>query len=232
MFETIAFDADDTLWENEILYKKAEEKLTQLLAEHHPAEFVVQELFKTETRNITAYGYGIKSFTLSMIETAIALTKGRVTSKEICGIIGFGREMIDADVELIPNVRETIEKLSTSHSLMIITKGDLLDQQRKVERSKLGKYFQHIEVVSEKTRNTYKALLEKYEIMPERFLMIGNSLKSDILPVVAIGGEAVYIPNNTSWAHENVSGEEAQKNSYHELEKIGQLTAFIENYSN
>ncbi|MBT3314718.1 MAG: HAD family hydrolase [Anaerolineae bacterium] len=231
-FDIIAFDADDTLWHNEIYYKQAEEKLAELLADYHPAEFVVQELFKTETRNTAAYGYGIKSFTLSMIETAIALTEEKITTEEICEIIGFGREMISADVELIPNVRETIQALSASHMLMIITKGDLLDQERKVVKSGLGDCFKHIEVVSEKTSDIYKALLSKYEIAPERFLMVGNSLKSDVLPIVAIGGAAVYIPNGTTWAHETVSDEEAQKNYYHELEDIGQLPELIKNLSN
>ncbi len=228
MFDILAFDADDTLWQNEIHYKKAEEKLAQLLVEHHPVKFIVQELFKTETRNIAAYGYGIKSFTLSMIETAIALTQGKVTTEEICEIIGFGREMIEADVQLIPNVRDTIQKLSASHTLMVITKGDLLDQERKVTKSGLGDCFDHVEVVSEKTSKTYSALLEKYQIASKRFLMVGNSLRSDVLPVAAIGETAVYIPNGTTWAHENVSDEEARKNNYYELEDIGQLPALIE----
>ncbi len=231
MFDMIAFDADDTLWQNENHYKQAEDKLARLLTEYHSAEHIIQELFKTETRNIDAYGYGIKSFTLSMIETAIALTEGKVTTEEICEIIGFGREMIEADVELIPNVRETVQKLSTSHTLMIITKGDLLDQERKVAKSGLGDCFDHIEVVSEKTSDTYKALLTKYDIAPERFLMIGNSLKSDVLPVAAIGGKAVYIPNGTTWAHEDVPDEEARKNHYYELEHLGQLLDLLKKLS-
>jgi putative hydrolase of the HAD superfamily len=231
MFDIIAFDADDTLWQNEFLYKQAEIKLAHLLSEYHPAEFIIQKLFKTETRNIAAYGYGIKSFTLSMIETAIALTEGKVTTEEICKIIGFGREMIEADVELMPNVRETIQELATLHTLMIVTKGDLLDQERKVAKSGLGECFDHIEVVSEKTNDIYKALLAKHNVAPEGFLMIGNSLKSDVLPVVAIGGKAVYIPNGTTWAHENVSDEEARKNNYRELEDIGQLPELIKKLS-
>ena len=231
MFDIIAFDADDTLWENESYYKKAEQKLTNLLAEYRVSEFLVEELLKTETRNIATYGYGIKSFTLSMIETAIELTEGKIAAGQIQKIVGFGKEMIATDVVLLKGVREMVQTLSSAHTLMIITKGDLFDQERKVARSGLGDFFKYVEIVSEKTSETYEEILAKYDIAPHCFLMIGNSLKSDVLPVVEIGGQAVYIPNSTTWVHEMVSEEESRKNSYHELEHLGQLPRLLDKLS-
>ncbi|MCP4139880.1 MAG: HAD family hydrolase [Chloroflexi bacterium] len=231
MIDLIAFDADDTLWENENYYKEAEQKLAGLLVEYHAREFIVEELLKTEIRNIAAYGYGIKSFTLSMIETAIELTGGKITAAQIQKIIGFGKEMIATDVVLLDGVWETIQALSSSHTLIIITKGDLLDQERKVARSGLGDYFKSVEVVSEKTSESYARILAKYDIAPKLFLMIGNSLKSDVLPVIAIGGAAIHIPNSTTWAHEAVSEEESRKNNYYELDHLGQLPEFLNKLS-
>ena len=227
MIEVIAFDADDTLWDNETLFKEAENKLAELLAAYHPADFVIQTHLETEGRNIKTYGYGVKGFTLSMIETAIDLTEGKIPPEDIRKIIGFGREMLDADVVLLEGVRKTIAKLSASYPLMIITKGDLLDQQRKVARSGLGDFFKHIEVVSDKTNATYEAILAKYDITPNCFLMVGNSLKSDVLPVIEIGGQAVYVPNSTTWAHEAVSPEDADQKEYNEIENLGQLVKTI-----
>lgn len=231
MFDFIAFDADDTLWENESYYKKAEQKLTNLLAEYRVSEFLVDELLKTEMRNIATYGYGIKSFTLSMIETAIELTEGKIAAGQIQKIVGFGKEMVATDVVLLKGGWETIQTLSSSHTLMIITKGDLFDQERKVARSGLGDSFKYVEIVSEKTSEIYEKILAKYDIAPHCFLMIGNSLKSDVLPVVEIGGQAVYIPNSTTWVHEMVSEEESRKNSYHELEHLGQLPRLLDKLS-
>lgn len=231
MFTIIAFDADDTLWRNEIYYKEAEEKLSHLLSAFHPPELVGQRLFETETRNIEAYGYGIKSFTLSMIETAIELAHTNISTEEIQKIMGFGKEMIEKEVELLTGVRKTIQALSISHTLMIITKGDLLDQERKIKRSGLEKFFKYFEVVSEKTDKTYKRILDKYGIASKNFLMVGNSLKSDVLPVAEIGAIAVYIPNNTTWAHETVSPEKADQSNYYTLNSISQLSSLIKNLS-
>ena len=228
MIEVIVFDADDTLWHNETLFKVAENKLADLLADYHPSDFVIETHLETEGRNIKTYGYGVKGFTLSMIETAIDLTEGKIPPEDIRKIIGFGKEMLDADVVLLEGVCETIEKRSKSYPLMIITKGDLLDQQRKVARSGLGDFFKHIEVVSNKTSKTYEKVLAKHDIVPQHFLMVGNSLKSDVLPVVEIGGQAVYIPNSTTWAHEAVSQEDADRKEYYEIENIGQLVKIIE----
>jgi putative hydrolase of the HAD superfamily len=228
MFDLIAFDADDTLWHNEILYSDAQNKLATLLAAYTDSETVIQRLYETEMSNLELYGYGAKSFTLSMIETAIKLSEGKIPGSEIKKIIGFAREMLTSKTQLLEHVETTIRELAQSYQLMVITKGDLLDQQAKLDRSRLGDYFQHVEVVSDKSPATYKALLAKYGFEVQDFLMVGNSLKSDILPVLALGGRAVYIPYHTTWAHEAVDSKPVEHNGYYELEHIGQLSQLLE----
>ena len=228
MFDIIAFDADDTLWHNETLYTVTQDKFKQLLSKYRDTDGIDQELYETEMRNLQHYGYGIKSFTLSMIETAIELTGARVQGREIREIIGFAREMLKAPVQLLEDVEDVIRTLSASHQLMIITKGDLFDQESKIARSGLADYFTHVEVVSHKTEDTYKALLAQHHIHPGRFLMVGNSLKSDVLPVVAIGSQAVYIPYHVTWAHEVVANPHEERQDYLELEHISQLPALVE----
>jgi putative hydrolase of the HAD superfamily len=227
-FELIAFDADDTLWHNEILYAAAQDKLEELLAGYADAETVAQRLYQTEMSNLQYYGYGIKSFTLSMIQTAIELTEGKIEGTEVMQIIGFAKEMLTSQTRLLDHAEETVRELAKSHELMLITKGDLLDQQAKLSRSGLGDCFRHVEVVSQKTQRVYQKLLAKYEIEPQRFLMVGNSLKSDILPVLALGGQAVYVPYHTTWAHEVVDSHPVGHDGYHELEHLGQLLQLIE----
>lgn len=225
MFDVIAFDADDTLWENESLYTATQAQYRQLLAPYLDGEDVDARLYVTEMHNIPYFGYGIKSFTLSMIETAIALTQGRVQAADIQSIVNLAKAMLDTPVHLLDGVEDVVARLSASHTLMLVTKGDLLDQERKVARSGLGAYFTHIEVVSDKMHDTYAALLAQHGIDAGRFLMIGNSLKSDVLPVVAIGGHAVHIPFHTTWAHEVV--EHTGDVVYHELERIGELPELV-----
>ena len=227
-FDLIAFDADDTLWHNEPLYVEAQDKLKVLLSSYADGETVDQRLYQTEMSNLQYYGYGIKSFTLSMIETAVELTKGKIQGAEILQIVGFAKEMLTSEVQLLEHAEETVCGLARSHELMVITKGDLLDQQSKLSRSGIGNYFRHVEVVSQKTQSTYEALLTRYGIEPQRFLMVGNSLKSDILPVLALGGYAVYIPYHTTWAHETVDCQRAGHDGYYELEHLGQLPQLIE----
>jgi putative hydrolase of the HAD superfamily len=227
MFDVIAFDADDTLWHNETLYAQAQEQFRRLLAPFADAEQVMQTLYETEMRNLDAYGYGIKGFTLSMIETAIAVTNGRIAAREIETIIGFAREMIAADVRLLEGAAEALAALAPAYDLMLITKGDLLDQERKLARSGLRDYFKQVEIVSQKSSASYQALLQKHAIDPRRFLMVGNSLRSDILPVMAIGGQAVYVPHDLTWAHETVEPQ-PHENSYHELAHLGQLPPLLE----
>jgi putative hydrolase of the HAD superfamily len=227
MFDLIAFDADDTLWHNETLYARAQDKFKQLLATYHSQEWVEQRLFETEMHNLQHFGYGIKAFTLSMIETAIELTEGRIRGDEIRQIVEAGKEMLRAEVQLLDEVEETVATLSASYPLMIITKGDLLDQHSKIERSGLSRYFQQIEVVSEKTQESYAAILTRHKIDPARFLMVGNSLKSDILPVLELGGTAVYVPYSLTWAHETNIDREVNSEKYFQVEHLGLLPGLI-----
>ena len=227
-FDLIAFDADDTLWHNEVLYTEAQDKLTRLLSSYADGETVDQRLYQTEMSNLKHYGYGIKSFTLSMIEAAVELTSGEIRGAEILQIVGFAKEMLTSQVLLLEHAEETVCELARSYELMVITKGDLLDQQSKLSRSGLGDCFRYVEVVSQKTQGTYESLLARYRIESQRFLMVGNSLKSDILPVLTLGGQAVYIPYHTTWAHEAVDSQLIGHDGYHELEHLGQLPQLIE----
>jgi putative hydrolase of the HAD superfamily len=228
MLDVIAFDADDTLWDSEILYVKAKDEFSQLLSAYRdpgPAEEVLDE---TERRNLGFFGYGIKSFTLSMIETAVDLTDGRIRGEDVRQIVGFAKRMKETPVQLLDHVEEVVEKLSRSHELMLITKGDLFDQEAKIAASGLAGFFRHVEIVSEKDPRMYEALLARHGIDPQCFLMVGNSLRSDVLPVVAVGGQAVHIPHHTTWVHEIVSDQDVQGQSYFELDHIGLLPALVE----
>jgi putative hydrolase of the HAD superfamily len=233
MFDVIAFDADDTLWHNETLYTLTEDRFKQLLSRYRGTPEIEGELYEMEMRNLRYYGYGIKSFTLSMIETAIELTGGQIQGAEIREILDFAREMLRAPVQLLEGVQEVVRTLSQSHRLMIVTKGDLFDQESKIARSGLADYFNHVEVVTQKSEQTYQGLLAKHSIAPQRFLMVGNSLKSDILPVVAIGGQAVYIPYHTTWAHEVVDDpNEKAQGGYLKLEHMGLLPDLVSKLEN
>ncbi len=227
-FDLIAFDADDTLWHNEILYTEAQGKLRELLSGYADGDTVDQRLYQTEMSNLKLYGYGIKSFTLSMIETAVELTRGRIEGTEVLQIIGLAKEMLTSQTRLLDHAEETVRELARSYELMMVTKGDLLDQQSKLSQSGLGDCFRYIEIVSQKTQRTYEVLLAKYRVEPQRFLMVGNSLKSDILPVLALGGIAVYVPYYTTWAHEAVDSQPTGRDGYYELEHLGQLPSLIE----
>ena len=227
-FDIIAFDADDTLWHNERLYVDAQGRFAQLLSNYHNPEWIGERLYQTETQNIQHFGYGVKAFALSMIETALELTEGRLTGQDVKALIDLAKEMLSAKVELLEHVGETIPQLAASYRLMLITKGDLLDQESKIIRSGMGQYFQHVEVVSQKTRETYERVLKKYSVAPERFLMVGNSLKSDILPILELGGNAVHIPYETTWLHEVASPPAEGQAGYYPLEHMGQLPALLE----
>lgn len=231
MIDTIAFDGDDTLWHNEILYAAAQAEYRRLLAKHHPGEIVDQRLYETEMRNLEFYGYGIKSFTLSMIETAVELTDGQVTADEVREVLGIGRKMLTADVQLLEHAQSTVAQLAESHTLMLITKGDLRDQKRKLTKSGLAPYFRHIEIVTNKTREEYEEILSKYQIDPARFLMVGDSLRSDVMPVLELGGQVVYIRYHVRWAHEVVDDVQCGGSGCHPLEHIGLLPALVEEIS-
>ncbi|MGE0884792.1 MAG: HAD family hydrolase [Blastocatellales bacterium] len=227
MFEVIAFDADDTLWHNENIYRDTQSRIIEILARYHDANWIEQRMFETEVRNIEHYGYGFKGFTLSMIETAIELTEGQISGTEIGQMIEITREMVRAPVVLLEGVEETLERLSADHDLMLITKGDLFEQEAKIIRSGLADYFSRIEIVRTKTTETYKAITARHRINPQRFVMIGNSLKSDILPVLEIGGQAIYIPYETTWAHESVPENELIGKNIQQLSNISQLSDFL-----
>ena len=200
---TVAFDADDTLWANEDLFVAAQTRYTALLAPYRH-DWDAQELHATEQRNLAYFGYGIKGFTLSMIETAIQISDGAITGREIGQIIDLAREMVHAPLTLLPHVADVIPALAQTYRLMLITKGDLFDQEAKIARSGLADYFRHIEVVSEKNSSTYARILRRHDINPSEFVMIGNSLRSDILPVVALGAHAIHVPYHLTWQHEHV----------------------------
>lgn len=231
MIDLIAFDADDTLWENETLYIRANEKYRQLLSNYHNPEWIQRKLNQTEIVNIQSYGYGIKSFTLSMIEAAVDLSEGQIEGRVVQEIIGISKEMLEAEVQLLEHAEETLAQLSTTHELMLITKGDLFEQGKKVERSGLAKYFRFIEIVGEKTTKSYRVLLEKYNLDPKRFLMVGNSLRSDIMPVVALGGKAVYVPHPHTWVYETVVDQTTGEEEYFEIEHLGLLPALVRRLS-
>jgi putative hydrolase of the HAD superfamily len=223
MIDLIAFDADDTLWHNESLYQATAARLAEILAPYNPDGRVQAELFQTEMQNLATYGYGLKSFGLSMIETAIRLSTGRVRGDEIQQIIDLVQGMARTPVQLLDGVAEVVADLAASHRLMLITKGDLLDQERKLSQSGLAAHFAHVEIVSHKNAEVYRRLLAQHGIEPQCFLMVGNSLKSDVLPVVEIGGRAVHIPYHVTWAHEAVEQADDLPGGYVELAHIGLL---------
>ena len=202
--KAIAFDADDTLWENETLFREAESRFCELLKGYMDEEECNKMLFDLEMKNLPLYGYGIKPFTLSLIEAAITFSNGKIPISIIEKLIIIGKEMLEAPVVLIEGIEETLRQLTEKYELIMATKGDLLDQERKLAKSGLESYFHHIEIVSDKTPKQYQNLVKQLYINPNQFLMVGNSVKSDILPVLEIGGHAFHIPFHTTWEHEMV----------------------------
>ncbi|HZD55346.1 MAG TPA: HAD family hydrolase [Anaerolineales bacterium] len=227
MLEVIAFDADDTLWHNEEYYTQAKAVFIQILSRYHNPEWVEQRLDEIEIHNVQAYGYGIKSFVLSMLESAVELSSGQVAGSEIQEILALGKGMLAEEVRLIDHAEETLGQLAPDYQLMLITKGDTFEQERKVRRSGLVKYFRYIEIVGEKTRLAYQTLLDKHNIAAPKFLMVGNSLRSDILPVLEIGAQAVYVPYPHTWSHENIVGDALDNHNYHEIGDLSQLPVVL-----
>ena len=226
--KTIGFDADDTLWVNETYFRDTEEKFAELLEGYETKNKIDQELFKMEMANLDIYGYGIKGFMLSMIESALDLSNNKVSQETIAKILELGKSMISHPVELLDGVEEVLSKLMGRYRLIVLTKGDLLDQERKLERSGLSQYFHHVEVLSDKKENNYKNLLEHLKIDVNEFLMIGNSLKSDVLPILNIGAQAVHVPFHTTWAHEMVSEDEMQ-NNHLKLNGLKDILKYLDN---
>src|SRR3954471_10316493 len=197
---TIGFDADDTLWQNEHFYRMTEKRFAALLAEHAAADHLSARLLEAEKRNLRHYGFGIKGFTLSMIETAIEITEGKIPAGVIAKILDTGRDLLSHPVETMPHVRDTLEALAGKYLLVMITKGDLFDQERKLAQSGLGDFFDAVEIVSDKTATTYRRIFSKVGGGPERAMMVGNSLKSDIVPAIAAGSYGVFVPHALTWA--------------------------------
>ncbi|WP_116125016.1 HAD family hydrolase [Lewinella sp. IMCC34183] len=198
----IAFEADDTLWVNEPFFREAEEAFCQLLEEYLPHHSVNRALYKTEVGNLPLYGYGIKAFTLSMVETIVEVSDGKAPLSVVERALQIGKDMLNKPVDLLDGVADTLARLSPRYRLVLATKGDLLDQERKLEKSGLGRHFHHIEVMSDKQPANYRRLIDHLDCRPEEFLMVGNSVKSDILPVLELGGYALHVPFHTTWEHE------------------------------
>ena len=227
MIEIIAFDADDTLWENEALYHNAKSEFARILSPFQEINWLSRKLDEIEVSNLQLYGYGIKSFALSMIETALEAGGGKIDARTISAILEIAKGMLSADIKLLDHTMQTLEQLSSRFDLMLLTKGDLHEQRGKIARSGIDHFFKVIEIVAEKTPAGYLEVLKKHNIPVERFLMIGNSLRSDILPILAIGGRAVYIPNENTWFHEIPETEEIEGANYDELEHLGLLPEYM-----
>lgn len=226
MIKVIAFDADDTLWVNEPFFREAEEKFAELLEDFMPQHSSIKELYRTEIENLNTYGYGIKGFMLSMIETAMRISDRKIPLILIDKIIQIGREMLEKPVELLPGVEEVLKQLNGDYRIVLATKGDLLDQERKLKKSGLADHFHHIEVMSDKKESDYEKLIRHLDVAPAEFLMLGNSLKSDVLPVLELGGHAIHIPFHITWEHERIE-HEVEHDNFYQVEHIAQVVEMI-----
>ncbi len=224
--KVIGFDADDTLWVNETYFRDTEEKFAALLEQYETKNKIDQELFKMEIRNLDLYGYGIKGFMLSMVESALELSNNQVSQATLLQILNLGKAMLNHPVELLNGVEKVLQQLDGKYRLIVLTKGDLLDQEKKLERSGISEYFHHVEVLSDKKEKNYKNLLEHLEIPVNEFLMIGNSLKSDVLPIVNIGARAIHVPFHTTWKHEEIAPPK-EKNGYMTLNTLEDVLRYL-----
>lgn len=224
---TVAFDGDDTLWHNETHFSVTQRDLRELLLSHAPGAKVDERLFAIEMENLKLYGYGIKSFTLSMLETAIEVTDGRIPASDLKVILGWGKRMLQEPTELLEGVREALREVSRRHVVLLITKGDLFDQEGKLARSGLAELFEGVEILSEKTKDSYAQVLARRGIEPAEFVMVGNSLRSDVLPVVELGATAVHIPYHVTWRHELLEDGDLPGHGWHRLANIGELGGLL-----
>ncbi len=224
--KVIAFDADDTLWVNETYFRDAENEFAKLLSGYETENKIHQELYKKEIDNLKIYGYGVKGFVLSMVECALELSNYKTDQKIISRILKIGKEMLEQPIDLLDGVEEVLQKLQGNYKLIVATKGDLLDQERKLDKSGILKYFHHTEVMSDKKQADYLKLIKHLDIDASELLMIGNSLKSDILPLIEIGASAIHIPFHTTWAHEEVS-EKQKSDIYKTISKITDVLTFL-----
>lgn len=227
-FDTIAFDADDTLWENEAFYRMTQDRFAELLADYTERAHLDARLLAAERRNLGHYGFGIKGFVLSMIETAIEVTEERVPAKVIQELIDAGQEMLRHPILLLGGVEETIEALAGDHEILLVTKGDLLDQERKLAQSGLGEMFNGVEIVSDKNPGVYRDIFARHKVDPARAMMVGNSMKSDVLPPIEAGAWGIYVPHNITWEIEHAEAPEGHP-KYRALDNLGALPELIEN---
>lgn len=226
--KVIGFDADDTLWVNEPYFKEIETKFCELVGSYVPEKKASEKLFETEINNLSIYGYGVKAFILSLIETAIKVSDYQIPNDTILNIIDLGKELLNKNIELLDGIKTVLDRLSKKdYRLIVATKGDLLDQERKLKKSGLEKYFHHIEIMSDKKESDYLKLIKHLDIHPSEFIMVGNSLKSDILPVLKIGSKAIHIPYHTTWTFEHVSDDDLNDNEFLSLDKITKILNFL-----
>lgn len=228
MIEVVALDGDDTLWHNELQFSMTQVRFCELVSPYARDADLDGRLLATERVNLSTYGYGVKSFTLSMVETAIEVSQGRVPASVIEAILDSGKAMLSHPVELLDGVVEAVDDLGERFALMVITKGDLFHQESKLARSGLAERFQRVEIVSEKDEATYRRIIERVGVRPDQFVMAGNSLRSDVLPVAALGGHAVHVPFHTTWALEDVSPEEAAGYDFDTIDSLFELPALID----
>lgn len=226
MIKVIAFDADDTLWVNEPFFREAEEEFASLMEGFMPRHSSIKELYLTEIGNLGLYGYGIKGFMLSMIQTALRISEHKIPVKAIDKILEIGYEMMQKPVEILPGVEEVLAELQDDYRLVMATKGDLVDQEKKLKKSGLDHYFHHIEIMSEKKAADFAKLVRHLDVAPEEFLMMGNSLKSDVLPVLELGGHAIHIPYHITWEHERIE-HEVEHDNFYQAEHIAQVVEMI-----
>ena len=224
--KVIAFDADDTLWVNEPYFRRAEEEFCNLLSEYLQPHALERELLKIEIGNLPLYGYGVKGFMLSMIETALKISDKTISLEHIEKILDLGKNLLNEPIDLLAGVEEVLDTLKGKYRLVVATKGDLLDQERKLKKSGLSHYFHHIEIMSEKDDANYRKLIKHLDILPENLLMVGNSLKSDILPVLNIGGYAVHVPYHITWVHEKIE-HTIENDNFRSVENIKEILQFL-----
>jgi putative hydrolase of the HAD superfamily len=224
----VGFDGDDTLWHSETRFHVTQGEFRELLQRHVQDVDVDARLAEMEMKNLSIYGYGVKSFTLSMLETAIELTEGRIPSRDLQVILGWGKRMLMGPTELLDGVEATLREVSGTHDLLLITKGDIFDQESKLARSGLGDLFLGVEIVSEKSADSYAGIFRRRGIDPAEFVMVGNSLRSDVVPVVGLGGYAVHIPYSVTWHHEHVPEDELPRRGWRRIAAIGELPAVLE----
>jgi len=224
--KVIALDADDTLWVNEPYFREVEQQFAKLLSPYETQNKINQELFKKEIANLELYGYGVKGFVLSMVESAIEISNNKIKVADIQKILNFGKEMLEKPIELLDGVEEVLQVLSKKYKLIVATKGDLLDQERKLKKSGLLTYFDHIEVLSDKKPENYMRLINFLGIEPSEFLMIGNSLKSDVLPLISLKSNAIHVPYHTTWEHEEVT-DLKNKEAYVTLQSLSDVLTIL-----